>query len=195
MLISPVGVHSAGIDRHLWDLHPAECVKSGLMAWSTEILFLTSLCLTKISVLLFYRRLIDRSHSPWISKSIWLAIIFTLIYFFSFLLVLIFSCNPTEATWKSLDLAWTGKYTCADRQVVDPLNGVLSIFSDVYSMVIPILVVTRLNIPANRKAVLYLIFCFGLIVLGAGIARTVYLSRLYTDPRRDLTCMSQPASS
>ncbi|KAE9966860.1 hypothetical protein BLS_007249 [Venturia inaequalis] len=181
------GVHSAGLDRHVWDLLPEECVKSGLMAWAIEILFLACLSLTKISVLIFFRRLIDRSHSPWISKSIWAAIAFTVAYFFSFLLFLLFACDPTDATWKSLDIGWTGKYKCADRHVVDPLNGVFSVFSDAYSIIIPVLVVSRLSMPANRKVVLYFIFCCGLIVLGAGIARTVWLSRLYTDPQRDLT--------
>lgn len=160
------------------------------MAWSTEILFLTSLCLTKISVLLFFRRLIDRSHSPWISRAIWVAIAFTVAYYFSFLFFLIFACDPIYATWKSLNITWTVKYQCADRNVVDPLNGVFSVFSDAYSMIIPLLVVSRLSMPANRKAVLYLVFCCGLIVLGAGIARTIWLARLYTDPKRDQTCMS-----
>ncbi|TID22645.1 hypothetical protein E2P81_ATG01771 [Venturia nashicola] len=181
------GVHSAGLDRHVWDLLPEECVRSGLMAWCTEIFFLTGLCLTKISVLLFFRRLIDGSHSPLIKKSIWAAIGFIVAYYASFLSFLIFACNPTDATWKSLNIGWTGKYKCADREVVDPLNGVFSVLSDFYSIIIPVLVVYRLTMPASRKAVLYFVFCCGLVVLGAGIARTVWLARLYTDPLRDQT--------
>ncbi|QDS68591.1 hypothetical protein FKW77_000730 [Venturia effusa] len=181
------GVQVTGLDRHVWDLHPAECAKSGLMAWSTELLFLSSLTLTKISVLLFFRRLIDRSHSPWISRSIWAAMAFTLAYFFSFFLFLMLACNPTYATWKSLDITWTGSYRCVDRNLVDPLNGVFSVFSDAYSIVIPVLVVRRLSMPAVRKVLLYLVFCCGLIVIGAGVARTIWTVRLYTDPRRDQT--------
>lgn len=190
MLILLLGVHSAGLDRHVWDLRPEECEKSGLMAWTTEIFFLNSLCLTKISVLLFYRRLINGSHSPWISRAIWAAVAFTVAYYFSFILFLIFACDPISATWKSLNILWTVKYQCADRHLVDPLNGVFSVFSDVYSMIIPLLVVSRLTMPADRKAILYLVFACGLIVLGAGIARTIWLARLYTDPLRDQTCMS-----
>jgi hypothetical protein len=185
-----LGVHNAGMDRHVWDLRPAEGSKSGLVAWATEILFLTSLCLTKISVLLFFRRLIDRSHSPWISKSIWGAIAFTVAYFFAFFFFLVFACNPIDAAWKSLNITWTGKYKCIDRSVVDPLNGVFSVVSDAYSMAIPIMIVSRLTMASNRKVVLYFVFCCGLIVIGAGIARSIWLARLYTDERRDLTCQS-----
>jgi hypothetical protein len=188
ILIVCTGVRSGGLDRHVWDVHPEECTKSGLVAWATELMFLTSLCLTKISVLLFFRRLIDRSHSPWISKAIWGAIAFTVAYFFAFFFFLVFACDPVNAAWRSLNITWTGKYQCADRHIVDPLNGVFSVFSDIYSLIIPILIVSRLTMPSNRKVLLHGIFCCGLIVIGAGIARTIWLARLFTDPRRDLTC-------
>jgi hypothetical protein len=139
-------------------------------------------------VLLFFRRLIDRSHSPWISKLIWGAITFTTAYFFAFFFFLIFACDPINAAWKSLNITWTSKYQCADRHIVDPLNGVFSVFSDVYSMVIPIIIVSRLTMSASRKVVLHVVFCCGLIVIGAGIARTIWLARLFTEPKRDLTC-------
>jgi hypothetical protein len=192
MLITLPGVQQAGINRHVWDLRPQECSKAGLVAWATEILFLTSLCLTKISVLLFFRRLIDRTHSPWISKAIWGAVVFTVAYFFAFFFFLVFACDPVNAAWKSLNITWVGKYKCADRHVVDPLNGVFSVFSDAYSMAIPLMIVSRLTMPGNRKVVLHIVFCCGLIVLGAGIARTIWLARLFTDSRRDLTCKHFP---
>jgi hypothetical protein len=192
ILITFSGVQQAGINRHVWDLRPEECTKAGLVAWATEVLFLTSLCLTKFSVLLFFRRLIDRSHSPWISKAIWGAIAFTIAYFFAFFFFLVFACDPINSAWKSLNITWLGKYKCADRHVVDPLNGVFSVFSDAYSMAIPFVIVGRLNMAANRKVALHIIFCCGLIVLGAGIARTIWLARLYTDSRRDLTCKHFP---
>lgn len=174
----------------MWDLKPAECAKAGLVGWSTEILFIISLSLTKVSVVLFFRRLIDCSHAIWMNRAIWLSIFFTVAYFLSFAFVLIFACNPVSAAWKSLNITWTGQYTCLDRELVDPLNGVLSIFSDLYSLIIPIVIVTRLGMPVTRKIVLIMIFCCSIVVLGAGIARTIWLSRMYTDSMRDLTCMS-----
>jgi hypothetical protein len=184
----PVGVQYGGLDRHVWDLPPQDCTKAGLVAWATEILFLSSLCLTKVSVVLFYRRLIDHSHSKWINRATWASIAFTVAYFISFFVVLVFACKPINAAWLSLNITWQGSYTCLDRHQSDPLNGVFSVFSDLYSMGIPIAIVSRLSMPLNRKIILYMVFLCSLVVLGAGIARTVWLSRLYTDPRRDLTC-------
>lgn len=79
-----------------------------------------------------------------------------------------------------------------NRRVVDPVNGVLSVFTDVYSLVIPGIIVSRLTMPWNRKIMLYLVFFCGLIVVGAGAVRTYYLSRMFTDPKRDLTSTSNP---
>jgi hypothetical protein len=183
------------MDKHVWDTPKSKASMGGLIAWILEILFLATMTLTKVSVLLFFRRLVDRSYSKWITYAIWLAVAFTIAYFFAFTLFLIFACTPTQASWKSLDLTWKKPYHCVDREVVDTLVGSLSVFSDLYAMLIPIYIVSKLKMQMSRKIVLYIVFCCGLVVIGAGIARTYYLSRLATDPRRDLTCEFSDAIS
>jgi hypothetical protein len=158
------------------------------MAFVLELLFLASTSLTKVSVLLFFRRLIDRTHNRFITHAIWAAIAFTTAYYFTFTFFLIFACNPVEASWKSLDLGWKKPFHCVDRLFVDTFVGSLSVFGDFYAMVIPVYIVSKLGMQMSRKIVLYGVFCCGLVVIGAGIARTYYLSRLSRDPRRDLTC-------
>lgn len=175
------------MDKHIWDQDPKKTGTGGLVAWVIEILFISSLTLTKISVLLFFRRLIDGSYSRWVSRAIWFAVAFTIAYFVSFFLFLVFVCKPVEASWKSLDLTWTTKYSCATRSVPDEMVGILSVFSDIYSMVIPVYVVSKLKMPRGNKIVLYVVFCCGLVVCGAGGARTYYLVQLHADPERDLT--------
>jgi len=124
-----------------------------------------------------------------ISYSITGAIVFIIAYFLAFTIFLIFVCDPISAVWKSLNITYTGKYKCQSRKAVDPTNGALSVFSDVYSLGIPVIIVSKLTLPWSRKIMLYFVFCCGLIVVGAGIARTYYLSRMFTDPQRDLTSM------
>jgi hypothetical protein len=178
------------MDKHVWDTPPSKASNGGLLAFVLEQLFLGSLTFTKISVLLFFRRLIDRSYSKWISRAIWIAIAFTIAYWLAFSLFLVFACNPVEASWKSLNLKWNVPYHCVDRDVVDPLVGALSVFSDIYAMAIPIYIVSKLKMQTSRKVVLYIVFCCGLVVTGAGIARTYFLWKLSRDKRRDLTCKS-----
>jgi hypothetical protein len=108
-------------------------------------------------------------------------------YFFAFSLFLVFACKPIEASWMSLDLTWKVHYKCVDRNIPDALVGILSVFSDLYSIAIPVYIVSKLKMQKSRKVVLYVVFCCGLVVVGAAIARTYYLMKLHTDPRRDLT--------
>jgi hypothetical protein len=183
------GVEVVKMDMHVWDAPKSQAALGALLAFILEQLFLISLCLTKISVLLFFRRLIDHSSSSHITIAVWAAIAFTIAYYFAFALFLVFACHPVKASWKSLNIAWglRNKYQCVDRRYVDPLVGVLSVFSDLYSMAIPVYIVSKLKMEKKKKLVLYGVFCCGLVVVGAGCARTYYLAKLHTDPMRDLT--------
>jgi len=154
-------------------------------------MFLLSTSCTKISILLFYRRLVDRSYSKWIQRGIYLAIGFTVVYLLVFTLFLAFFCSPSTAAWQSLDLSYNKTYRCADRAIADPLVGFVSAFSDIYAIAIPEIVVSRLKMPRRQKIVLYAVFGAGLIVVAAAIIRTGFFIRLHTDPRRDITCMYQ----
>ncbi|KAF2672564.1 hypothetical protein BT63DRAFT_130797 [Microthyrium microscopicum] len=180
------GVLHAGFDTHIWEnLLTGE--QAGFVAWISEILFLASNCLTKLSVLHFQRRLIQRTHNPIILRAIDLGIAFTIVYFFAFVLFLMFACSPTNASWKSMNINYNQPYKCVHRNVIDPMVGALSAVSDVYALIVPEILIYKLRMERKKKVVLYIIFGSGLIVSGAGLARAVWLGRLSTDSLRDLT--------
>ncbi|QDS72812.1 hypothetical protein FKW77_006640 [Venturia effusa] len=189
-VISIYGLVHAGFDRHVWDIPQALHPQAALIAWGAEGLFLTSTCLTKISILLFYRRLVEQAFSKTRQRIIYGLIAFTIAQYFVFTFFLLFSCQPLNAAWLSLDFTYAVPYQCISRSLSDPMAGILSVVSDAYVFIIPELVVYRMNMQRRKKIVLFTLFGSGAIflsVVGAGIARTVWLSRLYTDPRRDLS--------
>lgn len=130
-------------------------------AWAAEGLFLTSTCLTKISILLFYRRLVDRSYSERIQRVVYGLIALTVAYFVGFLAFLLFSCEPINSNWLSLDIAYAVPYQCISRRITDTMAGVISVISDAYVLVIPELVVYRLKMQRRRKIVLFALFGSG----------------------------------
>jgi hypothetical protein len=130
-------------------------------AWAAEGLFLTSTCLTKVSILLFYRRLVDRSYSKRIQNVIYGFIALTAVYFFAFLFFLLFACDPVSAAWKSLDIGYAVSYKCSSRKTMDILAGAISVISDAYVLIIPELVVYRLNLGRKKKIVLFALFGSG----------------------------------
>lgn len=125
------------------------------------ILFHISTCLTKISILLFYRRLTIRSHSSTMQNAIYAAIVFTILYFFTFLIGLLFICVPTSATWTAMDVFSSKVYKCHSRQVADILHGAFGMITDIYVLAIPNLVVMNMQLPRKQKLMLYAMFSCG----------------------------------
>lgn len=182
------GVFNAGFKGHTWDAPPKVTIRAGLYGWISMMLFLASMCLTKTSVLLFFLRLVNKSHHPALYWTAVAGIIINVLSFFAFAFVLIFACKPISAAWLAMDWRWPDEYDCAPREMSDLMNGVTSILTDIYAVVLPVFIVSKLRLSRAQKTLLYVVFCCGLIVIGASIARSVYGKRMYTDSSGDLMC-------
>ncbi len=109
------------------------------------------------------------------------AIVFTACYCVAIVLALIFNCNPTEAYWKAYSLSYTKPYTCANTKNLNPLAGALSVFSDLYSVVLPMGMLRHFAASKRQKLALNAVFSLGLIVVAAGCVRTYYIYQLGVD--------------
>ncbi|TLD15110.1 hypothetical protein E2P81_ATG09958 [Venturia nashicola] len=182
-----LGVERPGFDRHVWDLPINAWVRDGFLSWICMILFHISTCLTKISILLFYRRLTVRSYNSTAQKAIYVAITFTIFFLLAFGLSLIFICVPTSASWTGMDIFSSKMYKCHSRRIADILHGTLSIITDLYVLIIPNLVVMNMQLPRKQKLMLYAIFSCGSITIVSAISRTYWLVFLHTDPIHDIS--------
>ena len=170
-----------GADRHVWDVIPTLFVPLSHTGWTAEIIFLFATGCTKVSVLLFYRRLVEGTYSRTWKYATIAAIVFTIMYCVAFVLSLVFTCNPVEAWWMSYDFTYDREYTCSDTTIANPLSGALSVLSDLYTVVLPCLMLRHFDAPRRQKIALNIIFCLGLTVVAAGAVRTYYLTRLGYD--------------
>jgi hypothetical protein len=68
-------------------------VSSRKVSWSAQFLFVAATCCTKISILLFYRRVASGSYKPWFKYTVWFSIAFVAVYAVVFELVLIVECR------------------------------------------------------------------------------------------------------
>lgn len=159
-------------------------------------------CCVKVSVLLFYRRMRAGTFNK---RWMWLihgAIAFTVLYTMALILALIFSCIPVQAYWKSLDPTWNHKYSCADTFPLNTGAGVLSVFSDVYAVVLPCVMLQGLEIGLRQKIGLNVVFAMSLSVVLAGCFRTWTVSRvanvsdvtwyIHHQPQKTLICVLTP---
>ncbi|EME45420.1 hypothetical protein DOTSEDRAFT_71214 [Dothistroma septosporum NZE10] len=77
-------------DRHLWDIPINGFVGMARVTWLGEFFFLLTGCCVKVSVLLFYRRLVEHTCSRYWIWAVMFAIVMTVAYTLAFLLALVF---------------------------------------------------------------------------------------------------------
>lgn len=161
------------------DVPVEEYVGAALVGWIAQILFLFSTSATKASVLLFYRRMACES-SRRMMYAIYGALAFLAAYFVGVLITYCFICQPLDAYWLSYSFTYHKDFKCIDGDVLSPFVGVLSVFSDIYAVVLPCIWLQRyhLDISRRQRIGLNILFSLGTIVAGCGVARTYYLWKI-----------------
>ncbi|KAH9819374.1 hypothetical protein Tdes44962_MAKER05212 [Teratosphaeria destructans] len=166
------------VGRHVWDIPIQLFEPLALVTWLAELASLLTGGLCKISVLLFYRRLVVGTYERGWRWAVWIAIALTACYNLAFILALLFNCNPTRAYWMAFDIHWIATrhpYTCADTKAINLLSGICSAVSDLYSVVLPIIMTRKIQLPKRQKIALRAIFCLGLLVVATSAVRSYNL--------------------
>ncbi|OQO13935.1 hypothetical protein B0A48_00810 [Cryoendolithus antarcticus] len=164
-------------NRNIWDIPPDHWEKVAQCLWFGELAFLISGCCTKVSVLLFYRRLVEGTYTKAWRYAVWLAIAFTVSYTLVFVIFLFTNCKPFDAYWKAFNpiYATTQEYTCIDTKVINILAGVFASLSDLYAVALPCIITWNLDMPRPQKIGLNIIFSLGLGVIAISGVRTYWL--------------------
>lgn len=163
-------------DRHIWDVEPDKRQYQVLYMWLGQFSFLVCGGCTKVSILFFYRRLVEGTYSKRWTWLVWAAIAFTIAYTVAFCIMLLVNCSPTEAYWKAFDPTYPpNSFTCLNTSAINTITGVCAAVSDVYSVALPCIITWHYAVPRRQKIALNVIFSLGLIVVIASCIRTYWL--------------------
>lgn len=163
------------VGRNIWNIPLPWFEKIALLAWLGEFSFLATGGCIKISVLLFYRRIVAGTYSRAWKWSIIGAICFTGGWTIALMLTLVFNCMPTEAYWKTFNPMYTRDFTCVDTTAVNLMAGIFAIVSDLYAVVLPAVMTWKLQINRTQRIALNTLFGLSLAVSGISGVRTYYL--------------------
>ena len=144
----------------------------------------------KISLLFFNRRITSFT-SGWWTRVHYTYLAILVIFFVISVSTLIFPCTPVGAHFSLYVLLNSVEdgLNCWPTQVsynILVAIRVLHIFSDVMLLALPIVVLSRLQMPRQKKIAIGMLFCFGIICTVASIMRIA----LYQEPTIDWTCKS-----
>lgn len=141
--------------RHVWDIPLQLFVPHRKNIWWSELCYVFASCTIKISVLLFYRRL-SISFTRTFLWATWIGIILNSMFLIGFVLWLALLCRPFDAYWKSISPEWraTHEYHCKAETVSLPLSAGLSVLTDLYATLVPLILITTMKKTFREKLAL-----------------------------------------
>ncbi|KAI1645953.1 uncharacterized protein F4817DRAFT_342065 [Daldinia loculata] len=167
-----LGTHQQ-YDDDGYPLDPESTVIFGKTTYALEILTLPAVGLTKISVLLMYKRIFTTSRfrtMTWILVG--LIIAWTIAFTFAF----VFSCTPVASQW-NLEL----ESTCVNQEALFTTALAIDVATDFTILFLPIYKIWLLQMPFARKALIICIFLLGGLVSIVGIIRIHFLTQIHSD--------------
>ncbi|KAH0023302.1 hypothetical protein KCU78_g5483, partial [Aureobasidium melanogenum] len=163
-------LNQIGMGVDMWFVSFDHITKILKIFYFAELLYLTAVGVTKISMLLFYLRIFP----DWkLRRAIYAMIGVCLTYIIVFVLVTAFQCRPVNVAW----LKWDGEHhgKCLDLNADGWASASINIIIDLIVIVLPIKQLTMLNMSWQRKLGVIAMFLGGFFVTIVSILRLKYL--------------------
>ncbi|KAK3897943.1 Phosphoglucosamine mutase [Staphylotrichum tortipilum] len=168
ILVAMEPASRSGLGRHIATVAPAEMMEYLKSSWFQTLFYNLSLCLTKLSILMLYLRVLTHDY---IRKVTWAAIGIVGLYNVWGICMYFSMCIPLAKMW---DPSLPG--SCHPISVWFALTY-LHIATDFILLLIPIPVVVTMTIPLRQKVGLMIVFTTGLFVCLISVLRTIWLNQ------------------
>jgi hypothetical protein len=132
-----------------------------------SLIAVTGTSCTKVSILLFYRRLVDGVFSRRLKWSLWSAILFVVLYNIGFIAFSLAECTPVQSSWKALEPTYHGAHKCVSPQAVQLsaiIISAISVITDFVTVTLPavlLFTMTKIKFSRRQHIALIIIFFFG----------------------------------
>ncbi|KAJ1333144.1 hypothetical protein MN608_03134 [Microdochium nivale] len=161
---------------HTWDLTYEQYRFGNAGAMFARSIFYVTVGLTKLSITLFVRRMVDRTSRRW---RIFLDILLATMVAYIALAVLwnLFGCNPINAYW---DLEVRGRPeppVCTDFDLQSRVLATVHVAQGIVLLSTPIAFLWKVRINLAKKVRLYVIWIIGALAISGGILRELRLDR------------------
>ncbi|KAI9836860.1 MAG: hypothetical protein M1819_001025 [Sarea resinae] len=154
-----------GLGKHQLAVTMPEFIQMRKVSFSFQLIYSTTLLLTKFSILLMYRRIFE---IPAVIRALYLTGVFIFMWWIAVMLVAFFQCSPISAAWEIEDFS---KIKCIDRVGFYIGAAVPNIATDLALLIFPLPVVWSIQIPRMQKILLSMIFLLGGFATAASIIR------------------------
>ncbi|KAK8137908.1 CFEM domain-containing protein [Apiospora sp. TS-2023a] len=159
-----VSQHGLGLD--MWNVSFEGVNDILFLYYWDEMIYITSLSLTKVSILCFYLKVFPARSFRNVA---YVLIGLNLVYALTYDLLLAFQCQPIDGAW----LFWDGEYKakCISINVLGWSAAGVNIVLDLATIILPLPQLFQLSMSLKKKAQIVLMFAVGFFVTFVSIIR------------------------
>ncbi|KAG8163339.1 hypothetical protein KVR01_006636 [Diaporthe batatas] len=158
-----------GLGRRTATLDPSVIPLYLRSFWVSIVLYNATLMMIKLTFLIQYYRVLGVYK---MKRVIWMTGLVIMMWAFSQLLVVIFSCSPVQKFWLA-DL----EGQCMPNLPFWYINAAGNIVTDLAILILPLPVLAKLKLRRQQKYILIGIFCLGLFTCAISLIRLSYLKQ------------------
>ncbi|KAI1852284.1 hypothetical protein JX265_006334 [Neoarthrinium moseri] len=157
VLSVPLAQHGLGLD--MWNVDFDDITSILYLYFWDELFYITSLALTKVSILLFYLKVFPKRS---FRICVYILIGLNIAYALGYDLVLIFQCSPIDGAWRS----WDGEYNakCISINILGWSAAAINIALDLGTIILPLPELFQLSMSMKKKVQILLMFAVGFFV-------------------------------
>ncbi|KAH9204947.1 hypothetical protein DL95DRAFT_255244, partial [Leptodontidium sp. 2 PMI_412] len=155
-----------GIGQDIWKVPFDSITRILFFFWAGEPIYFMEIALLKIAFLLFYLRIFpDRSFR----RILWALIFVNAMSGIVFAAAVCLICRPLSYVWNQWDMEHVGQ--CGDMNALAFANAGVSIVLDIFTLILPITQVWKLQLGLKKKIGVILMFSVGAFVTVVSILR------------------------
>ncbi|KAG4419194.1 hypothetical protein IFR04_007695 [Cadophora malorum] len=169
---------SYGGGKHLWAINATQFTVIWKILFAYVIIYALAVSFTKLSIVLFYRRLFGMNWGLWFCAFLVVAYCITVI------VTILVSCQPLRYFWTQYTTPGATGH-CINVPLFFFANGIWAMLVDVCILIVPIPIILKLDMPKSQKIAVMLIMLLGSFVCIASIIRIITIHVVITSD--DLT--------
>ncbi|KXL50068.1 hypothetical protein M433DRAFT_27169 [Acidomyces richmondensis BFW] len=164
-----------GWNRHIWDVEPSQIQNANIIAMVSKVIFTFAATFTRLSLCVFYYRLVRDSGYTWFVWTVHVTTGFNVGLCIAYIFLAVFLCTPVQYYWQFPLTIADGH--CLNEGVTTLVAGILNTVADLLVTLVPMPLVARLQLPVKQRIGVSVLFGLGFIVIIAGSIRTYYIWR------------------
>lgn len=158
MVLNQYGLTNNGLGRDVWTITLQQLVDLHMYFWIASIVYFWNVGMLKVVLLVFYLR-IFASCSRGIVRLLWIFLLGTAVCMCTFVLLVIFLCNPIEFAWNRWDGQHQGR--CLNTNLVGVLQSWINLALDIGVFIIPLSQLGHLKLHWKQKISVGAMFFLG----------------------------------